>query len=148
MYQAHYRRLRRPGLWGTYFHRLIDFEGNGVTNPLETAIQKLRSWPKRAQTGMLFHLSAPTLDSLRPRNGPCLQYIQILWGPDGTLDLAAVYRNHDYSCKALGNFIGLGQLLRFICNEANKVPGNLVVHSMHAYLTLGVSRTKTLSRIP
>jgi hypothetical protein len=49
------------------------------------------------------------------------------------LELVAVYRNHDYFNKALGNFIGLSRLLGFIARETNRRPTRLVCHSVRAY---------------
>lgn len=118
--------------WGTYFERLVRFPPDGV-NQLERAIQKLQSWPKRITTGLVFHLSTPAVDAPRTRGGPCWQFAEILWQADDTLDLVVVYRNHDFFNKVLGNFVGLGRLLQFICSSTNKQPGKLVCHSVHAY---------------
>ncbi len=131
-------RLRRRHLmfsnWGeTYFERLLAF--HGTANQLEVAIEKMRTWTRSSRTGLVFHLSAPTLDPPRTRGGPCLQFIELLWHANGTVDLAAVYRNHDFIDKALGNFVGLADLQRFICSETGKQTGRLVCHSMHAYVS-------------
>lgn len=118
--------------WGTYFERLVRFPPVGI-NQLDRAIEKLGSWPKRNTTGLVFHLSSPAIDAPRTRGGPCWHFGELLWNADGTIDLVAVYRNHDFFNKVLGNFIGLGRLLGFICNEANKQPGRLICHSVHAF---------------
>jgi thymidylate synthase len=126
------RFARNSARWGTYFERLIRFGPSGV-NQLETAITKLRKWEYRAQTALVFHLSAPSLDAPRTRGGPCWQFGEIVWHANDALDLVVVYRNHDYYNKTFGNFIALGQLLRFICEHAEKTPGRLICHSVHAY---------------
>lgn len=118
--------------WGTYFERLVRFPPVGV-NQLERAIAKLNTWPQRNTTGLVFHLSSPAIDSPRTRGGPCWQFAEILWNADDSLDLVAVYRNHDFFNKVLGNFVGLGRLLNFICCSSGKQPGKLVCHSVHAY---------------
>lgn len=118
--------------WGTYFERLIRFPPVG-TNQLDRAIEKLRTWPNRNTTGLVFHLSSPVVDAPRTRGGPCWHFGELLWNADNTIDLVAVYRNHDFFNKVLGNFIGLGRLLAFICDEANKEPGRLICHSVHAF---------------
>lgn len=118
--------------WGTYFERLVRFPPGGV-NQLERAIEKLNTWPQRNTTGLVFHLSSPAIDAPRTRGGPCWQFAEILWNADESLDLVVVYRNHDFFNKVLGNFIGLGRLLRFICSSTGKQPGKLVCHSVHAY---------------
>lgn len=122
---------RNRSRWGTYFERLISY--NGTVNQLEVAISKLINWPVRNTTGLVFHLSCPLLDAPRTRGGPCWHFGEIIWNADGTLDLVAVYRNHDFFNKALGNFIALGQLLNFISVESGKTPGKLICHSIHAY---------------
>lgn len=136
MYLDRHDRARRLGrgrnAWGTYFERLIRFPPTGV-NQLERVITKLRTWAVRNTTGLVFHLSSPTIDAPRTRGGPCWHYGELLWNADGTIDLVVVYRNHDFCNKVLGNFIGLGRLLRFICENTDKTPGRLVCHSVHAY---------------
>ena len=139
LYSAYLKRhdrvrtwTRGRHVWGTYFERLIRFPPTDV-NQLERAIDKLRTWPRRNTTGLVFHLSSPVLDAPRTRGGPCWHYGELLWNADGTLDLVAVYRNHDFFNKVLGNFVGLGRLLDFISRESGKQPGRLISHSVHAY---------------
>ena len=57
--------------------------------------------------------------------------------------MVAVYRSHDYTLLALGNFIGLSDLLAFICRETRKTPGKLTVHSVYAFLD-GKAQTRLL----
>jgi hypothetical protein len=118
--------------WGTYFERLIRFPPNKV-NQLERAITKLVKWKVRNTTGLVFHLSSPSIDAPRTRGGPCWQYGELLWNAGNTLDLVVTYRNHDFFNKVLGNYIGLGYLLAFICTNTGKKPGKLICHSAHAY---------------
>jgi hypothetical protein len=125
--------VRNRGTWGTYFERLVRFPDHPDTNQLETVISKLSAWQKRSGTSLVFHLSTPARDTPRTRGGPCWQFGEIVWHPGDRLDLVVVYRNHDFFNKALGNFIGLGQLLSFICVASGKTPGRLLCHSVHAY---------------
>lgn len=123
-----------PGRWGSYFQRLIAFRSDkSSVNQLERAIQVLNSWDQRSTTAITFHLSASHLDKPRVQGGPCWHFGELLWHANGTVDMVAVYRNHDYFGKALGNFLALGQLLKFICAESNKKPGTLTCHSVHAF---------------
>ncbi len=150
-FYAHYLRVHdRPHrwqggrhAWGTYFERLIRFPPDGV-NQLERAIEKLNTWPQRNTTGLVFHLSSPAIDAPRTRGGPCWQFAEILWNADDTLDLVVVYRNHDFFNKVLGNFVGLGRLLQFICAATNKHPGELVCHSVHAYFDCSQQQLRSL----
>ena len=124
---------RNRGAWGTYFERMVRFPDYPETNQLETAIDKLLTWQKRSISGLVFHLATPGRDTPRTRGGPCWHFGEIVWHEDDRLDLLVVYRNHDFFNKALGNFIGLGQLLGFICNASGKSVGRLLCHSVHAY---------------
>ena len=55
--------------------------------------------------------------------------------------LSAVYRNHYYTEKLLGNLIGLGRLMSFVAAEAGVRVGPLSVLSTHAEVdTAGASR--------
>ena len=136
---------RNRGSWGTYFERLVRFPPDGV-NQLDRAIQKLGAW-QRTTTAFVFHLSTCTVDQPRRLGGPCWQYGELLWREGGVLDLSVTYRNHDFFNKALGNFVGLGQLLSFICTESGKTPGKLFCHSVHAYSSASMSRLRLLARI-
>jgi len=125
-YEREVRTLRRAraigtihSSWnGTYFERLVSLDGSG----------------KRTEAAIVMHLSSPTCDALRPLGSPCLQFIEILWNRNGTIDLLAVYRHHDFINKALGNFIGLGRLLGFLSVQGQKQPGKVVCHSARAYV--------------
>jgi hypothetical protein len=134
---AHDRARRMPHgrhAWGTYFERLIRFPTTGQrVNQLERVIEKLNTWPQRNTTGLVFHLAGPVTDAPRTRGGPCWHFGEILWNEGDRLDLVVVYRNHDFFNKTLGNFIGLGRLLDFVCNATNKQAGKLICHSVHAY---------------
>jgi thymidylate synthase len=128
---------------GTYFQRLISLDGS--ENQIERAIRALSEWQVRAETALVFHLSSPKSDTIRKRGSPCLQYLEVLWSANGTLDLVAVYRNHDFLNKALGNFIGLGRLLHFLASESGKVSGRLVCHSVRAYADGGLGKLEALT---
>lgn len=148
--RAYPRGMRTPknrSAWGTYAFRLIAFgkPGTPPTNQLETAIDKINTWTRRAHAAFVFHLTSPELGGPRTRGALCLQYIELLWNDDDTLDMVAVYRSHDYSTLALGNFIGLCDLLAFICQHTRKTAGKLTVHSVYAFIE-GKGRTKRLIR--
>lgn len=134
------RKLIAP--WGTYFGRLTNFGED--KNQLETIVKALSSWKMKPEAALVAHISAPTLDTVKPIGSPCLQYIEVLWGRDDVIDLVAIYRNHDFLKKALGNYIGLGRLLQFLCDESGKKPGRLVCHSVRGYCE-EPNRLRTLS---
>jgi len=134
---------RGRSAWGTYFERLVRFPPDGV-NQLERAINKLISWPTRNTTGLVFHLSSPTIDPPRTRGGPCWHFGEILWNADGSLDLMVAYRNHDFFNKVLGNFVGLARLLDFVCAQSRMKPGRIVCHSVHAYFDSSQANLRAL----
>lgn len=152
LYQAYLERhdramrfKRNRSAWGTYFERLVRFPDHPETNQLEVVIEKLNKWEKRSSTGLVFHLSTPARDRPRTRGGPCWHFGELVWHPGNRLDLVVVYRNHDFYNKALGNFLGLGQLLDFICKASGKTPGKLVCHSVHAYNGGSVEALRAIS---
>ena len=48
--------------------------------------------------------------------------------------LTAVYRSQYFVDKALGNLLGLSNLLFFVCRQASLKPGTLVCHATYAQL--------------
>jgi hypothetical protein len=141
------RWRRNRSRWGTYFARLIAFGREDKVNQLERVIDKLTRWQNRNTTGLVFHLSCATLDAPRTRGGPCWHFAEILWHPGDVIDLVVVYRNHDFFNKALGNFIALGQLLRFIADASGKTSGKLICHSVQAYSEVSMGYLKKLAKI-
>lgn len=126
------RKHRHQGVWGTYFHRLISF-GTSNLNQLERAIASMSSWEHNHKAVVVLHTSSAETDGVRTRGGPCLQYVQLNCPDFHNVNLLAVYRNHDYFNKALGNFIGLARLLDYVAAETNRKPGSLTCVSAHAY---------------
>jgi hypothetical protein len=125
---------RNPTRWGTYFGRLTS-SGATHVNQLERVVDSLERWETNHRAALTMHLSSAETDSPRTRGGPCLQYIQVACPKATSVALVAVYRSHDYFNKALGNFIGLGRLLRFIADETGREPAGLVCHSIHAFFS-------------
>jgi thymidylate synthase len=139
------RKIRKlhSGWASTYFERLLSLDGSD--NQIERAIHALTTW-QRKETAIVMHLSAPHIDKLKPIGSPCLQFAEILWSADDTIDLVALYRNHDFLKKALGNFIGLGRLLAFIASESGKKPGKVICHSVRAYCDSATKLRKLVAK--
>lgn len=137
---------QRGRLWGTYFDRMIRFGSNNI-NQLERVISALENWQNNPSSALVIHTSSADTDHPRPLGAPCLQFIELLCPNPQTISLLAVYRNHDFFGKVLGNFIGLGQLLNFICHETNRTPGTLVCHSAHAYFNTTKTNFKSLVQL-
>lgn len=74
-------------------------------------------------------------DSRRIRGGPCLSHLSFKLLPD-RVTLTAIYRYHYYVQRALGNLLGLAQLLVFVAAEVGVEVGQLVCHSTYAALDM------------
>ena len=144
-YQKVYERgqRRHPQAWGTYFLRLIAF-GKGKENQLGKVIEGLANWKSKPRAAFVVHLSSTELDNPRPLGAPCWQYAQFIRNGDDVLSLSAVYRSHDYFQKALGNFVGLTRLLRFVCDRSKMKPGTLTCLSTYASLQSQQGKTRQL----
>lgn len=144
-YERAHRRGSKKG-WGTYFGRFIAF-GETRVNQLERVVHALTTWQKSYRAALLMHTSSAETDNLRPLGGPCLQYVQF-GCPDHTrIDLLAVYSNHDYCNKVLGNFFGLSRLLNFVCEESAKTSGMVTCLSIHAYFDTSIKKQKQLAGV-
>ncbi len=69
-----------------------------------------------------------------PYGGQCLSFLsfKVVPGARKTLALTAMYRNHFYIEKLLGNLMGLGRLMAFVAHETGFQVGALTVVSTHA----------------
>lgn len=144
-YQRAHKRNRKTS-WGTYFERLIVF-GNKKINQLERVINALTNWKRNCKAALVMHISSPETDNLRILGGPCLQYVQFNCPNKKQIDLVAVYRNHDYCNKVLGNFFGLSRLLKFVAEESGRLPGKVSCLSIHAYIETSLKKQKELITI-
>lgn len=131
-YKIVHTRRKSPGIWGTYFLRLISF-GEENVNQLERVITKINTWEKKNyNAAFVFHLSSPETDGPRKLGGPCWHFGELSIR-NGKIDFSVVYRSHDYFGKTLGNLIGLSRLLSFICEETGMEPGIMTCHSIWAF---------------
>ena len=147
----------RKGDWGRYFSRLICMPtvigGKLVErhNRLEELIGQVGKFaerrascgsaPKHAlELDVPPHWATPQItvhdagcDRRRGRGGPCLSHLSFKLHPDHGLMLTAIYRNHYYIERLLGNLIGLGRLMRFVADSAGvEKVGPLTCLSTHA----------------
>jgi len=143
-----YERLhrRKPG-WGTYFRRMTLYEGrDGPINQLDRIIDAIRNRTNLSRAAYAILIQHPGGETVRPRGGPCLNYIavQAESGPPLSLGLLAVYRNHDFLERAYGNYWGLCNLLLFLAKETGGTPGPLTCVSSHAYVAGSKTALKQL----
>lgn len=127
----------RGRYWGSYFNRMVDYEcPNGERmNQLETIISSINSREKNYGAAHVIVIPYPK-ELKRKMGGPCLNYITIqveTAKPRNIVNLLAVYRNHDFTERAYGNYYGLCKLLEFIATATDSDIGNVTCVSSHAY---------------
>lgn len=153
-YRALLPRLHRlPGnRKGIYFERLIAYplqSDPARANQIETIIgdlsaQLARRALRQGPLGSVYEgqVFAPGKDRV-PQGFPCMSSLSFQL--DGTrLRLTATYRNQYYVRRALGNFLGLAHLQRFVCAAVGLDQGPLTVHAFHAQVDLGKRATAAL----
>lgn len=137
-----YARIKKPHEWGTYFRRMTHYEIEAnVENQLDNIIKAINTRTNVRKAAYTIVIQRPGGETIRPLGGPCLNYlaVQLSTNPN-TVGLLAVYRNHDFSSKAYGNYWGLCNLIKFIAKEINFNPGSLTCISSHAYIQESVKR--------
>ncbi|MDF2545781.1 MAG: hypothetical protein K0R93_679 [Anaerosolibacter sp.] len=138
LYETYERRLHDilKGRWGCYFGQMINWNsGDSISiNQIENIINRINSRTRIHKAAYTIQITDPHKHSGYVRGGPCLQYILLQLSNERVMDMLAVYRSHDFAVKAYGNYVGLGHLLEFICNETNFTVGKLACISSHAYI--------------
>lgn len=138
----------KKGDWGRYFDRMITFplqKKGQFINPLDDIVTKMRTHvaAKRCFRN-IYELTIydPIRDAGPPMNRQCLSFLsfKLTDGPDRKLLLTAVYRNHYYVERLLGNLIGLGRLMKFVADEVKVEVGSLTIVSTHAEVDCPSSR--------
>lgn len=86
---------------------------------------------------------------------PCLSHLSFkrVKEDDGAVvHLTAMYRSHHYCARALGNLLGLAQLLSFVAKEAELKVGTLTCLSTHAVLDVerwgGAAKARKVLGLP
>lgn len=132
-YCALYPRILRHNRRGTYFGRMMGYDrerrpGMG-TNQLENVIREMSKNGLRDASEVT--LVVPEKDT-RPMGFPCLSHLSFHRTDGDHVRLTAVYRNHYFVKRALGNYLALADLLCFISREAGRAPAAVTVISAHA----------------
>jgi hypothetical protein len=134
-------KVRSSARWsGYYFERMTHLEtrnGARPLNQLSTLIDRLRDPGQRALNKYELLLFDPERDiDNSPYGRQCLSFLSFHLSPGTrrTLRLTALYRNHYYIEKLLGNLIGLGRLMQFVTRETQTQMGALTVISTHAQI--------------
>ena len=146
------KKVRRSERWsGYYFERMIQYPAPSgePPNQLWNIVDRLRNESVRALNKFELSLFDPGRDvDNSPYGGQCLSFMsfKVIPGAEKTLTLTAMYRNHFYIEKLLGNLIGLGRLIDFVAHEAGLKVGALTVISTHAEIDQPKRNGKTISR--
>ncbi len=131
-------KVRRNHRWsGYYFERMMQYRDppGADTNQLWDIVARMRNPKVRARNKYELSLFDPLRDvDESPYGGQCLSFLSFKLHPGApkTLTLTAMYRNHFYVEKLLGNLIGLGRLMAFVARESELEVGSLTVISTHA----------------
>jgi hypothetical protein len=132
------KKVCRNKRWsGYYFERMIQYPvPAGVPpNQLWDIVERIRDERIRALNKFELSLFDPVRDvDGSSYGGQCLSFLsfKLVPGTTKTLTMTAMYRNHFYIEKLLGNLIGLGRLMAFVARESNVNVGALTVISTHA----------------
>lgn len=131
-------KVRRSGRWSCYyFERMIQYAmpDEEPVNQLWDIVERIQDEHVRALNKFELSLFDPARDvDNSPYGGQCLSHLsfKLLPGTTRTLILTAMYRNHFYIEKLLGNLIGLGRLMAFVARECSINVGALTIVSTHA----------------
>lgn len=123
MYGESFPRIRKidpSNRNGTYFQRLIAFEGqNGPINQLEIIISSLKNPNVKRRSKLQAAIFDPSIDHTNGvfQGFPCLQHVTFAISENGGLILNGFYAIQYLYRKAYGNWLGLINLGRFIANE-------------------------------
>jgi hypothetical protein len=137
-YLRSYDAMRTRG-WGRYFERMVRWrvDEDTITDQLQDLVDRLSQQLSAKQTFRSVYemtLFDPSRDARRNRNRQCLSFLSFKLHPERGLMLTAMYRNHHYIARALGNFIGLGNLMAYIAERIGTTVGPLTCVSTHAEL--------------
>lgn len=146
-----YPRIQKThGDWGRYFERMISFplKKNGASiNPLQDIVAKMKrqiGGPRCFKNVYELTIYDPIRDAGPVMNRQCLSFLsfKLADGDPRRLLLTAVYRNHYYIERLLGNLIGLGRLMKFVADETGASVGDLTIVSTHAEIDNAAPRDK------
>lgn len=132
--------VRKSKDWsGYYFERMTHWPGAPGGNPLWDLVDRMRDPKVKTLNKFELALFDPARDLNRSvYGGQCLSFLsfKLMPGDPKLVALTAVYRNHYYVEKLLGNLIGLSRLMSFVANETELAVGPLTVLSTHAEIDM------------
>jgi hypothetical protein len=147
----------RTGDFGRYFDRLVEYPHSKVDKqtqqplaikPLPDLITRMKQNLRTQAFNNAYEINVydPVRDARNTRT-PCLSFLSFKFssGRKRRLLLTAMYRNHYYISRLLGNLIGLARLMAFVAAETNVAIGSLTVVSTHAMVDTFVSKKRMSS---
>lgn len=144
-------RIRKKDRWsGYYFERMTSYLGKDGSSHdlLWNIVERIRDDGNKSLNKFELSLFDPERDvDNSPYGGQCLSFLsfKLTHGTSKRLMLTAMYRNHYYIEKLLGNLIGLSRLMAFVAKEGGVGIGELTIVSTHA--TVDVPRDTKRSEI-
>lgn len=142
--QKLFGRGRRKGIkfstWRhTYFERITGawYDRAGRRNEIKPnslleVITKANRWGGNRSSSFYLHTDLMT-DRFKTLGSPCLQYVQFRMHDDDQVSLVALYRSHHFETKALGNFLGLTDLGKFVARHTDRQLDRIDVVSLHPF---------------
>lgn len=127
--------------WGSYFRRMtcypaVDSQGHIVrTNQLENVLGMLKERDRIYKAAYTISIQIPGTDGRRIRGGPCLNYVALQLKHPRVLCMLAVFRSHDFIQRAYGNYLSLGYLMEFLCDQTDYTMGTLSCLSSYASIS-------------
>jgi thymidylate synthase len=162
VYENVYAHIKKQGDWGRYFERMTrrSTSSGKIINPLGDMVAKMKhhvhGGGKTFRNIYELTISDPTLDipiydperDAGPvMNRQCLSFLSFKLDADNRLMLTAVYRNHYYVERLLGNLIGLARLMAFVGHEAGVPIGPMTVVSTHAVVDVPKGGRKEINQL-
>jgi thymidylate synthase len=133
------RLKRSPRDWGRYFERMMAYPTSGKSENLlsDLIVEMKRNVGRKPTYRNIYEL--PIYNPMKDRTGSpigrqCLSFMSFKLDEENRLLLSAVFRNHFYTQKLLGNLIGLGRLMAFVAEEVKVNLGPLSLLSTHAQI--------------
>lgn len=147
-------KVRRGEAWsGYYFERMMQLprqQGKPI-NQIWNIVERLRNPNVRSLNKFELSVFDPARDvNDSSFGGQCLSFASLKLvgaGNERRLAMTAVYRNHFYVEKLLGNLIGLGRLLEFLAKEGGVNMGSLTIISTTAKIDMGNWVRSDLTRL-
>lgn len=138
--------------WGTYFERMIRYSTpDGEIDQLGSIINNINNRSRNYGASYTIVIPYPHRDLNKLMGAPCLNYITIQvensTNPikEKLINLLAVYRNHDFTERAYGNYLGLCNLMKYIAQETDSLIGTLTCVSSHAYVPKNCGELKVIA---